>query len=164
VADEEGNCFSVDSDRLFDMDTEVLKKIYGCKEVHLMSWESGIGDVDEVLKPIGNRRILTNTDRYVAQLESWGYQVIKLPDVPRSYRTYANSLIVGNVVFMPTYGLDSDGEAKKVYESLGYKVIGIRSNRLSDRLNGSVHCQTMAYPKMSKEQLLNTLGLREVSF
>ncbi len=88
-----------------------------------------------------------------------GYKVIELPNIPRSYRTYVNSLIVDRKVFMPSYGVSEDETAKSVYESLGYQVVPVVSNFLSDQLHGSVHCQTMAYPRISEAALLEMLGL-----
>jgi hypothetical protein len=106
--------------------------------------------------------ILTNTPEYVNDFKSWGYDVVLLPGVPNSYRTYVNSLVVGKTVFMPTYGISTDAQAQKVYEGLGYKVIGIPSNTLSDDMHGSVHCQTMAYPAIDEHQLFEALGIEPV--
>ena len=44
--------FAVNSDRLFTVSENDLKTVYGCKSVHLISYVRGIGDVDEVLKPL----------------------------------------------------------------------------------------------------------------
>ncbi|MGZ3691989.1 MAG: agmatine deiminase family protein, partial [Pseudobdellovibrio sp.] len=118
---------------------------------------------DEVVKPIGNNTILTNTPEYANDFKAWGYNVVLLPDVPDSYRTYANSLIVGKTVFMPTYGLASDKQAQAVYEGLGYKVFGIPSNSMSDDMHGSVHCQTMAYPAVNEQQLMQFLNLEKIN-
>jgi hypothetical protein len=151
IADEDGNCFSVDSSRLFGTTPTDLIGAYGCKTHHLMPHAAGIGDVDEVLKPLSKHRILTNVVAYRSLLESWGYQVILLPALP-GFRTYANSLIVKNVVFMPSYGIPQDSEAQGIYEKLGYKVFPVPSQELSDTLHGSIHCQTMAYPAMDPTQ------------
>lgn len=162
LADENGVCFAVDSYRRFTSTDQDLYNVYGCRSLHIMQHYSGIGDVDEVLKPLGHGVVLTNTPEYADDLKSWGYQVVMLPAVPDSYRTYVNSLIVGKTVFMPTYGVSTDQQAQEVYEGLGYKVVGIRSNTLSDQMHGSIHCQTMAYPQIPEAQLLNSLGLRRV--
>lgn len=160
LADEEGNCFSVDSYRLFTVTPADLAQAYGCKTVHLMPHVRGLGDVDEVLKPLPGKRILTNSPEYVAALQSWGYQVILLPTRSETYRTYVNSLIVRGTVFMPSYGDSQDGDAQKVYESLGFKVIPIQTISLSDDMHGSIHCQTMAYPAMDQAVLLKALHAR----
>lgn len=162
LADERGNCFTVLSPRMFDTKIEDLQAAYGCRTVKAFKHLRGIGDVDEVIKPLGNGKVLTNTPEYAAELKQMGYQPIMLPEIPRSYRTYANSLVVGQTVFMPVYGMATDEQAKKVYEGLGYKVIGIPSNTLSDNYRGSVHCQVMAYPSMNKRKLFDALRLTEV--
>jgi hypothetical protein len=160
LSDEDGHCFSVNSYRLFTITAEDLKSAYGCKTVQMMEHVSGIGDADEVLKPLSGHRMITNSLKYKPQLESLGYQVILLPSVPDTYRTYVNSLIVRGTVFMPSYGLPSDKEAAAVYEKLGYKVVPIPSNNLSDEMHGSIHCQTMAYPPISEQALIRALKAR----
>jgi len=162
MADENGVCFTIDSYRRFTTTENDLLNVYGCKSVHVLRRYSGIGDVDEVVKTLGNNVILTNTPEYVNDFKAWGYNVVMIPAVPNSYRTYVNSLVVGKTVFMPTYGISADAQAKKVYEDLGYTVVGIPSNTLSDDMHGSVHCQTMAYPAISEQQLLESLGLEAV--
>jgi Porphyromonas-type peptidyl-arginine deiminase len=163
LADENGVCFVIDSSRMFNTTEDDLKSAYGCKNIHAMKHISGIGDVDEVLKPVGNNTILTNTPEYVNQLKSWGYKVVSLPVAKSpSYpnRTYANSLVLNGTVFMPSYGLTSDAQAASVYESLGFKVIQIPSSELSDSYSGSVHCQTMAYPALNQADLFSALQLQ----
>jgi agmatine/peptidylarginine deiminase len=162
LADENGVCFTINSERKFTTTENDLRNIYGCKDVHYLRHISGIGDVDEVMKPIGNNTIITNTPEYVNDFKAWGYNVVMIPAVPNSYRTYVNSLMVGKTVFMPTYGIAKDLEAQKVYESLGYTVHGIRSNTLSDQMHGSVHCQSMAYPAIDEQELLSALGLEKI--
>jgi hypothetical protein len=161
-ADSNANCFTIDSYRRFTTTDNDLINSYGCKAVHVLKKYSGIGDVDEVVKVLSNNLILTNTPEYVNDFKSWGYEVVLLPGVPNSYRTYVNSLVVGKTVFMPTYGISTDAQAQKVYEGLGYKVIGIPSNTLSDDMHGSVHCQTMAYPAIDEHQLFEALGIEPV--
>jgi hypothetical protein len=163
LADKKGNCFSVDGERMFDMSPSEIKDIYGCESIHVLDYVAGIGDVDEVIKPLGENTMLTNQASYVDQLKSLGYNVIMLPVAGGEYRTYANALVVGKTVFMPTYGTNKDQVATKVYEDLGFKVVPVRSNFMSDQLNGSIHCQTMAYPAIKKQALLHGLGLRELA-
>jgi len=163
LADEDGNCFSVNSYRLFDLNADEIQSFFGCRSVTLLDHLAGLGDVDEVIKPIAGHRMLTNNETYKRLLEAQNYGVIMLPQIPGSYRTYINSLIVNDTVFMPAYGVPSDAKATEVYESLGFKVIPIRSNDLSDSMHGSIHCQTMAYPPMPQDVLLRALGVSEVS-
>lgn len=162
LADENGVCFVVDGERRFNSTEEDYFAAYGCKNLHIMDHVSGIGDVDEVLKPIGNNTILTNTPEYVDQLKSWGYKVVELPSakIPgKPNRTYNNSLILNGTVFMPVYGTPTDDAAAAVYESLGYKVVRIKSNEMSDVYYGSIHCQTMAYPAMNQAELFSILQI-----
>jgi hypothetical protein len=162
LADHEGNCFVVDSSRMFGLDPQDVKEHYGCNHIEALPFRAGIGDVDEVIKPMPGRKMLTNESSYVPRLKELGYEVLMLPDLEERYRTYANALVVGNKVFMPSFGVPEDEEASKVYQSLGYEVIPIRTNTLSDSYLGSVHCQTMAYPKMDVENLLSSLDLKRL--
>jgi hypothetical protein len=162
LSDENGTCFIVDSFRRFTSTDADYKSAYGCKTVHLMPHVGGLGDIDEMIKPIGNNTILTATPKYVDQLKIWGYNVIEIPQAATpsyDYRTYVNSLVLNGTVFMPTYGIAKDADAKAVYENLGYKVVEIPSNELSDSFHGSVHCQTMAYPDMSLSTFFTQTGL-----
>jgi len=158
LADEAGNCFVVDSDRRFGLRKEDFQSVYGCSQVHFIPWIAGIGDVDEVLKPLPGGKMLTNQEAFKPDLEALGYEVVMLPKIS-GYRTYANSLVVKDTVFMPSYGVAEDSKAAGVYEGLGYKVVPVPSKYLSDALSGSIHCQTMAYPKMNMNALV--AGLRE---
>jgi hypothetical protein len=162
LSDENGVCFIVDSFRRFTSTDADYKSAYGCKEVHLMEHVGGLGDIDEMIKPIGNNTILTATPKYVDQLKSWGYNVVEIPQAATpsyDYRTYANSLVLNGTVFMPTYGIAKDADAKAAYEKLGFKVVEIPSNELSDSFHGSVHCQTMAYPDMTLSRFFAQTGL-----
>lgn len=162
LADHEGNCFVVDSTRMFGLTREDILQNYGCASLEMLPHEAGIGDVDEVIKPLPGKRMLTNESSYVPRLRELGYEVIMLPDLEERYRTYVNALVVGNRVFMPTYGVEEDAEATRVYEQLGYQVVPIRSNTLSDSYLGSIHCQTMAYPKMDLESFFRLTGLKKL--
>ena len=157
MADDEGNCFVIKSDRLYGTSLEMIQKAHGCKTITALPWVSGIGDLDEVVKLLPNRNALTNNDRIKTILQSKGYAVTMLP-ATSGYRTYANSLIVNGTVFMPSYGTSQDEQAKSIYESFGYKVVKIDSKDSSDRGHGSIHCITMAYPAVDINSLLATQG------
>lgn len=159
LADEAGTCFVVNSYRRFNSTDEDMYQAYGCKALHVMPHVAGLGDIDEVIKPLGGGVMLTNEPSYVRDLESWGYRVVMMPKISGGYRTYINSLIVGKTVFMPSYGVASDAEARRVYEDLGFQVVDVTSNVLSDQMHGSVHCQTMAYPALNENELLQALDL-----
>lgn len=156
-ADEDGRCFVVESIRLYQNTDETLTNAYGCKGVVRLKWLTGIGDVDEVIKILPNKQILTNRTEYVDQLQELGYQVSMLPSIS-NYRTYANSIIIGENLFMPSYGVKSDDAAIQVYERFGYKVIPVDSETVSTRGNGSVHCATMMYPDIDLRELMSELN------
>ncbi|PIT99502.1 MAG: hypothetical protein COT74_10910 [Bdellovibrionales bacterium CG10_big_fil_rev_8_21_14_0_10_45_34] len=156
LADEKGRCFSVGSARLYNLNGAQLKELYGCKTTTILPWITGIGDVDEVLKPLPNNVMLTTEKQYVHTLESLGYNVTMLPK-STGYRTYANSLIIGKTVFMPSYSSEQDAAAVAVYEGLGYKVVPVESTGISDNWTGSIHCFTMAYPDISLDKLVKAI-------
>lgn len=160
MAAANGDCFIVDSPRSFGLSDISYKADFRCGTVTRLPWLAGIGDVDEVIKVLPNNVILTNQIQYVKTLEDLGYKVEMLPvSKTGNKRTYANSVIINKTVFMPIFDDKEDLEAQAVYEKFGYKVIGIHSNYLSDRMQGSLHCLTMAYPPMNQERLLKSLGL-----
>ncbi len=163
LADEYGNCFVVASTRRFGLTENDFKEIYGCPNVVLLPHVAGIGDVDEVLKPLPNHRIITNEASYRSKLESLGYTVIMAPKASGGeFRTYLNTLIVENTLFLPVYNVKEDKLATDLYTGLGFDVIPFDSSYMSDAMHGSVHCQTMAYPALSKETLLKNLELQEL--
>ena len=159
MADDEGRCLVVQSDRLFGLTDTILQQAYGCKSVHRFEYLEGIGDVDEVIKVLPNRQALTTISSYVPKLQEMGYEVGLLPRL-RNYRTYANSVILNGTVFMPSYGVATDEQAKKVYESFGYTVVMADSEMLSTRGLGSFHCTTMAYPEIDIASLLEKMGAK----
>lgn len=157
MADEFGNCFSVDSDRRFGTTLETIKNAYGCLTITSLPWVSGIGDVDEVLKVLPNKNALTNNEKIKTIMEELGYKVTMLPKAGGD-RTYANSVLINGTIFMPSYKTADDTVAQRIYESFGYKVVLIDSRNLSDTGRGSLHCITMAYPTMNLEDLLTSIG------
>ncbi len=160
MADENGNCFAVNSDRIFKLDDLSFQMAFRCKSITRLDYLAGIGDVDEVIKLLPNKTVLTNQKKYVNLFERKGYTVKMLPSANGKYRTYANSTILNGTVFMPTYDDPAlDTAAKEVYEAEGYKVIGIPSSYMSDRWYGSIHCLTMAYPTVDIAKLFSMLGL-----
>ena len=80
------------------------------------------------------------------------YKVVRIPMPPEGgqypnnggdYRTYTNSLIVNKTVIMPTYELQYDTTAFRIYREAmpGYNVVGINSNAIIPSL-GTIHCIT----------------------
>lgn len=157
LADDSGQCFTIDSPRLYNLTEEHMNKTYGCAKTQVLPWMAGIGDVDEVLKPLPGKKVITNIKEYVPTLKDLGYTVYELPKLEGN-RTYANSIFVGKTVFMPAYGLDTDAAAIKVYEDLGYTVVPVDSVDISDKGAGSLHCITMLYPEIDVKLLAKLLG------
>lgn len=83
------------------------------------------------------------------------YRLIPLPmadeilkDGERLPATYANFLIMNDVVLMPTYGSDKDIVAKELLQEAfpSREIVGINSVTLIKQ-HGSLHCVTMQYPE-----------------
>lgn len=157
MADEFGNCFVVESDRLFGTSLDTIKNAYGCTTLTGLPWVSGIGDVDEVLKVLPNKNAITNQTKIRNIMENLGYTVTMLPKAGGD-RTYANSVLINNTLYMPSYNTSDDLVAQGVYESFGYKVIPIDSRNISDMGRGSLHCITMAYPNINLQAMLGEMG------
>ena len=62
--------------------------------------------------------------------------------------TYANFLIMDDVILIPTYSTDKDSVAKEQLQKAfpEREIIGIDCRTLIKQ-NGSLHCITMQYPK-----------------
>jgi agmatine deiminase len=87
------------------------------------------------------------------------YKIFRIPAPPKAdgtwattqndeMRTYTNSLILNNIVIVPSYGLPEwDNQAKQIYERLmpGYEVKLVDSQMLTI-LGGAVHCITKEVP------------------
>ncbi len=80
------------------------------------------------------------------------YKVVRVPMVPSSngnyppnasYRTYANSLILNNLVLVPTYGHQLDHQGLQVYRDAmpGYQIIAM-DGEATIAASGSIHCLT----------------------
>ncbi len=98
------------------------------------------------------------------------YKIIRIPMPPENgqyppsgdYRTYTNSIIVNKTVIVPTYELQYDTTALRIYREAmpGYRVVGINSNTIITSL-GAIHCITkevgvdepvyISHPKISGE-------------
>ena len=98
------------------------------------------------------------------------YKVVRIPMPPENgqyppsgdYRTYTNSIIVNRTVIVPTYELQYDSTALRIYREAmpGYRVVGINSNAIITSL-GAIHCITkevgvdepvyISHPKISGE-------------
>jgi agmatine/peptidylarginine deiminase len=78
------------------------------------------------------------------------YKVVRIPMPPAAngqyppsgdYRTYTNSIFVNKTVIVPTYQLQYDTTALRIYrEALpGYRIVGIDCNQIIPLL-GAIHC------------------------
>jgi agmatine/peptidylarginine deiminase len=81
------------------------------------------------------------------------YKVIRIPSPPDAggdypdnngdYRTYTNSVFVNKTVIVPTYALQYDSTALRIYQEAlpGYSIKGINCNSIIPSL-GAIHCIT----------------------
>ena len=81
------------------------------------------------------------------------YEVVRIPMPPDQfgryphqggyYRTYANSLIINKTILVPTYELQYDTTALRIWEEAkpGYNVVGINCNQIIPA-SGALHCIT----------------------
>lgn len=81
------------------------------------------------------------------------FKVVRIPMPPDGtgrypsnggqYRTYTNSVIVNKTVIVPTYELQYDTTALRIYREAmpGYKVVGINCNSIIGQ-SGAIHCIT----------------------
>lgn len=141
--------------------SDQLKNLIGCKKMITLFPQKGepggIYHIDERLKIISNKELLTDVISWKDQLEKYGKKVTLLPSVPvkkvhppaylnSTTRTYLNSVILGDTIFIPVFGVSTDKTAIKIYKSFGYKVVPINSSQLSDAGHGSLHCISATLP------------------
>ncbi len=80
------------------------------------------------------------------------YKVVRVPMVPSSsgnyppnasYRTYTNSIILNNLVLVPTYGHYLDNQALEIYQQAmpGYEIVGLNMENVIGA-SGAIHCIT----------------------
>ncbi len=146
--DTEGNCFSEnvnETQRLSDPEG-YLKKYFGCTTVTLLEQEGGIGDIDERIKFLTGKDVLTDNATYAGILKNKGYTVHMMPTTGKDGETYMNTLLVNGTMFVPQMGIKRDADAIKAYQDLGFKAVGVMTKQLADRGDGNIHCVTMNYP------------------
>jgi agmatine/peptidylarginine deiminase len=156
------------------MVTDHLKNLLGCNEVITLTPQKdeawGIAHIDERLKFLSNKIVLTDVPSWKNELEKLGKTVILLPRPPKKeniplspsyskqpellgsatiYRTYANAIILGDRIFVPVFGVSTDTEAIRAYEQHGYKIIPINTNLLSTQGRGSLHCISATLPSLT---------------
>ncbi len=81
------------------------------------------------------------------------FRVVRIPMPPDAqgrypsnggdYRTYTNSIIINKTVIVPTFALQYDTTALRIYREAmpGYKIVGINCNTIITAL-GAIHCIT----------------------
>ena len=81
------------------------------------------------------------------------FRVVRIPMPPDAlgrypssggdYRTYTNSIIINKTVIVPTYDLQYDTTALRIYREAmpGYNIVGINCNQIITAL-GAIHCIT----------------------
>lgn len=153
-----GDCVAVDNELVVKIPDTVFEDSYGCKTMLRLPHIRGIGHIDETIKFIGDRVIMTDEPRYVDALNRAGFQTIMVPRASKPYETYVNALLINNTLYMPAYNHPKDQEAIKVYEDQGFKVIPLETIELSNIGLGSIHCITMAYPKAPLAVVLSHMG------
>ncbi len=99
-------------------------------------------------------------DKTAEKISKLGYKVIRVmeseEDLGRGALGFINSLVLNDLVIMPTYSaafkdnpetykrlIELEANAKTVYESLGYRVIGVDSS-IPIKGGGAIHCLTCA--------------------
>lgn len=159
MANSKNECLVVNTQATSVVPDSVFLAHYGCRVLVRLPFVKGIGHADESVKFIDDHTVLTDEKSYVPLLESKGFDVVMLPRPKLKYETYVNSLMINGVVYVPIFGRPSDQKALAVYRSMGFeKVIGLRSDTLSNRGMGSLHCITMTYPKVPMSELLHSMG------
>lgn len=155
--DEDLNCFTSvrEDDPPIEFRKELLAHI-NCKKIISMNGipGEGTGHVDMFMKilpdkiallakyknPIFNKEMSKNKEI----LKKLNYEVVEISHSDNEENTswsYLNSLIIGNKVFVPQYGLEQDLEALKGYQQCGFSVIPIEARDIM-REKGSLHCIT----------------------
>ncbi len=153
VADARGNCVIVNKLATAFIPDTIFTSLYGCQKVVRLQHLAGIGHADERVKFIDEKVVLTDTENYVPELQSLGYEVRLLPKPEGGeYRTYVNSLSVNDTIFVPVFAERNDKQALEVYQSTGKNIVPLDSRTLSDRGYGSIHCITMTYPPMESRR------------
>jgi len=151
--DLEGNCFAENVSEVANMNdpTAFFSSYFGCKTTTLLKYSGGggIGDIDERVKFLNGKDVLTDNEDYAKQFTQAGYQVHMIPSTGIDNETYMNTLLVNGTIFVPQMDIDADAAALQAYQNLGFKTVGVRTKDLADFDLGNIHCLTMNYPRGS---------------
>ena len=152
LADSKGNCFTVNNFHMIeqsDFNDDVFKTMFGCKRLTRLKNKTYVGHVDEVIKIIDDKNIITDRRDYRPILRQLGYNVTMMPRAKGRHASYLNSVIINGKVFVPVYGdKERDKKAMDIYRSFGLKAYKFKSNKISARWHGSIHCSMVTYPKI----------------
>ncbi|HEY2368419.1 MAG TPA: hypothetical protein VGH87_18610, partial [Polyangiaceae bacterium] len=82
-------------------------------------------------------------DRAAADLQAAGFRVVRIATVPfddKTYFAYTNGVFAEHVARVPSFGVGAlDDSARRVYESLGWRVVPIASRDVYP-LHGTIGC------------------------
>ena len=156
LADSKGNCFTVNNFLMIeqsDFNDDVFKKFFGCKRLTRLKNKTYVGHVDEVIKIIDDKNIITDRRDYRPILRRLGYKVTMMPRANGRHASYLNSVIINGNAFVPVYGdKKRDKKAMDIYRSFGLRAYKFRSNKISARWQGSIHCSMVTYPKIGNNK------------
>lgn len=162
MANAAGDCIMVNHGFHTQIPDSVFIGQYGCRQMIRLPFVDGIGHIDEHVRFVAEKTVLTDLPEYKTALEAKGLTVRMLPKPSGDFETYVNSVIMNGKAVVPVFNRATDAQALAVYESLGFKAAGADSRSLSNQGQGSVHCITMTYPKVPASALLKALDAREI--
>jgi agmatine/peptidylarginine deiminase len=152
IANHLGDCVIVESRHTRKMADAVFAEHYGCRSMLRLPKRGGIGHVDERARFVGPSTILTDTEEYAGIFAARGFSVVSLPRPKDDDENYLNALIVNGTAFVPQFGRPTDATALDVYRGVGLTVVGVDTRTTSNRGHGSLHCFTVNYPVVPREQ------------
>ncbi|KAF0125482.1 MAG: hypothetical protein FD189_1575 [Elusimicrobia bacterium] len=162
MASHAGDCIMVDHGAHRQIPDSIFVGQYGCQQMIRLPFIDGIGHIDEHVRFISERVVVTDLPQYKDTLEGKGFTVHMMPKPSGPFETYVNSVIMDGKVIVPVFGRDTDEQAFAVYRSLGLEPFGADSTTLSNSGQGSVHCITMTYPAVPARELMKALGATEL--
>ncbi len=162
MVNDQGDCLTVDNDLSAEIPDSLFAETYGCQRTIRFPFEKGIGHMDESIRFLGSKKVVTDSATYARTLESHGFEVVMLPRPKQQLETYVNALLINNTMYVPTFNQSTDQKALDLYRDAGFNVVGIDAESLANDGMGSIHCITMTYPKVPFNELLGKLGAKEL--
>lgn len=162
MTNDEGACIIIDNNRAEEIPDSLFKETYGCTTLVRLPHEKGIGHIDESVRFLSSKVVVTDTPSYAPALRAKGFDVRILPRPERELETYVNALLVNGTIYVPVFGESTDEMALDVYRQAGLTVVPINTVELANGGSGSIHCITMTYPPVPFQSLLKMLGAREL--